>query len=489
MAPVRRTNRGTASARGGTTTVTETVAGTENPEPPVENQPAAGGGGGGPPGGDGPGDGGGPPGGPPDQQPGAAVPPPAFSLTPGQAVRGIIDYETKKGRAYYGAATDKLEEELYDCEQEGFYQFIQSMKTRAEEFGWTTSLLRIPLTNEPNAEVVNLLEDFGRISLKRLTEYENEIQAAGQPRRINVQNREAQENRLLYECIHSSLSIQGKAKLNIHRDEYHVGNPELPSGLLYLKVLIRESYLDSNATTSMIRLKLSNLDSYIHTVGNDISKFNAHVKVLLDTLAARGETTQDLLTNLFKGYGACSDKKFVEYIGLKLSDYEEGKDLTSAELMNLALLKYKTLKSRDIWEAPSAEEEKLVAMEIRLQELQKKIASKRNKPSGDYKDGGKSRSGNESSRKKPKNEKPQWMFQKPKDDELYKPRQWKGRDWYFCGKSTGGKCKGGPNGEGQYRAHKPKDCKGKEAGKQREKNDKKVVINEAVEEIEGGYHE
>jgi len=49
-----------------------------------------------------------------------------------------------------------------------------------------------------------------------------------------------------------------------------------------------------------IRAKLSALDSYILTIGCDISKFNAYVKDLIDSLTARGETTQDLLANLLE---------------------------------------------------------------------------------------------------------------------------------------------------------------------------------------------
>jgi hypothetical protein len=38
----------------------------------------------------------------------------------------------------------------------------------------------------------------------------------------------------------------------------------------------------------------------------------------------RGETSNDLLANLFKGYGAAMDKIFVDYISRKKERYEEG---------------------------------------------------------------------------------------------------------------------------------------------------------------------
>jgi hypothetical protein len=66
--------------------------------------------------------------------------------------------------------------------------------------------------------------------------------------------------------------------------------------------------------------------------------------LLINSLAARGETTQDLLTNLFKGYQAVNDKIFFSYIGRKLEKYKEGELINSEELMQLGDNKYKLLK-------------------------------------------------------------------------------------------------------------------------------------------------
>ena len=73
-----------------------------------------------------------------------------------------------------------------------------------------------------------------------------------------------------------------------------------PSGNILLKIIKRESHLDSNATTTSIRNQLSSLDQFITTIGCDITKFNAHVQMLLEGLASRGETKYDLLPNLFR---------------------------------------------------------------------------------------------------------------------------------------------------------------------------------------------
>ena len=122
----------------------------------------------------------------------------------------------------------------------------------------------------------------------------------------------------------------------------------------------------------MILTKLSNLDSYIQQVGNDITKFNGHVQILIQTLRFCGETTTDLLTNLFKGYGSCSDKTFVTYIQRKQEEYDEGKDISADVLMEWANAKYQQVKDKEIWEAPDPTGECIIALEAKLAAMRKR---------------------------------------------------------------------------------------------------------------------
>jgi hypothetical protein len=90
------------------------------------------------------------------------------------------------------------------------------------------------------------------------------------------------------------------------------------------------------------------------------------VRLFINSLAARGHTTQDLLTNLFKGYQAASDKIFVNYIGRKLERYKEGEDISADELMRLGDNKFKLLTKGGLWNAPSQEEEKILALQAKI---------------------------------------------------------------------------------------------------------------------------
>ena len=51
-----------------------------------------------------------------------------------------------------------------------------------------------------------------------------------------------------------------------------------------------------------------------------------YVKNLVDQLQARGQYTNDLLVNLFKGYLSATDRSFPTYIEKKLEAYDEGQD-------------------------------------------------------------------------------------------------------------------------------------------------------------------
>jgi hypothetical protein len=367
-----------------------------------------------------------------------------FALTPAIAIEGIVNFATRGGVRLYTSASQKLEEDQYDCKPEGLYQFLQSLTSRAHEFGWDDELggiLMIPGDpNDPLTDLENLIENYGQISLERIRAFEESY--------LDTACRPAQDSFMMYKCLMNSITKEGKDKVTIWKESYMVGNQ--PSGNLLLKIIIRESHLDTNATTSTIRTKLSNLDKYILTIGCDITKFNGHVKYLVDNLAARGETTNDLLEFLFKGYGVVADTDFRNYIKRKLENYEEGDNTTPETLMLLANNKFKLSSENGTWLAPSKGEEKILALEAQLRahkkgpnakqkgkESQKTQASTGNKPKGT------------------KASKPEWFDKPPPKAAMTTPKYWKEKPWYWCSSDTGGQC------EGAWRCHKPSECQGK----------------------------
>ena len=183
---------------------------------------------------------------------------------------------------------------------------------------------------------------------------------------------------MLYLCLFASLTSAATKKVMIWSDQYMIDvgrGTKYSSGVALLKVIIRESHLDTNATTNSIRTKLSSLDTYITTVNSDIGRFNQYVKLLIQSLTARNQGTSDLLINLFKGYSAVSDETFRAWLARKQDDHEEGEELTPDMLMMAAKNKHDNMVEKGIWNAPTAEE-KIVALEAKLTSTMKNLNKK-----------------------------------------------------------------------------------------------------------------
>jgi hypothetical protein len=70
--------------------------------------------------------------------------------------------------------------------------------------------------------------------------------------------------------------------------------------------------LDNNASTSIIRTKLSKLDQYMPMCKGNIKTFNEYVQLQLHSLNARGETMDNLLVHLFITYKVASKANFCQ---------------------------------------------------------------------------------------------------------------------------------------------------------------------------------
>ena len=395
-----------------------------------------------------------------DARPAAAVPL-QFYLNPSSAMVGTLDFSRSDARKFYTKATNRLDsEELFDCTPSNMYHFLKLLNHRANEYGWDDEIggvLWIPEdTDDQNCDLHYLPTEYGQVTLEQIGAFERSY--------LGRQQRSAQDNYMLYKCLLNSLSREARMKIEGWENEYIIANDQgtkTPSGNLLLKVIIRESHLDTNATTQSIRMKLSSLDDYILKIGSDITKFNGYVKILVRSLEARGQRAEALLTHLFKGYLAASDKVFVRYINDKKDKYEEGKELSADKLMQLADNKFRLLKEREEWDAPSPEEEKIMALEAAVDKLKKRKGNSKRKETQDK----------TTKKQKTKRKghfvdipKPQWMHERPTEDVLFKPKTWNGKEWWFCHKDTGGKC------DGEYRRHHPKDCQGRQFKGRKSKN-------------------
>ena len=374
--------------------------------------------------------------------------PTPFALNPGQAHLKLLDYRTREGVKYYQCTTAALyKESHFDVEADQLNDFLKMLEEHAKEFGWIDDdiggILNIPidLENILERDFKNVVTNFGECTLQEIRLWEETY--------INGTSCGAQDTHMLYKCLLSTMSEEGHAKTTVWKSEYHVGTR--PSGVLLLKVMIRESHIDTNAMASSIRHQMANLKDYIIKVNCDIRVFNRHVQSLIEGLSSRGQQSTDLLVNLFATYKVAKDKKFIKYIEDKESAHEEGADITVPALLKYASNKYKILYEKGEWCAPSEEEKHILALNAKITSLEKQV--------------GKTKTSSSSSSSKKKNHKqgstkecsprPKWLADhvKPSADALKKPKMWNGTKYYWCHADTGGQC------PGNWRVHKPGDCK------------------------------
>jgi hypothetical protein len=146
---------------------------------------------------------------------------------------------------------------------------------------------------------------------------------------------------MLFQCIFASLDTDFLKLVTTEALHYHIVDtrapqePPIPCGALLLKIIIMKAHVDTRATASFIRTALSSLDTKMMALDSDISKFNAYVKTQVIALEARGETTTDLLVNVFKGYETAQDLEFALFIKRKKDAYDKGATSLSLPLWML----------------------------------------------------------------------------------------------------------------------------------------------------------
>ncbi len=83
-----------------------------------------------------------------------------------------------------------------------------------------------------------------------------------------------------------------------------------------------------------------------------------------------------MLNNLFLAYKAVPDAKFKSFIENQEDRYDSGIEVTENKLMELAEKKYQVLQDREEWNAPTPDQEKIIALEATVAKLTKGLKDK-----------------------------------------------------------------------------------------------------------------
>ena len=355
-----------------------------------------------------------------------------FALTPGlHHIATAIDYGSRSGIILYQRGSSALVPP-FSGETDGVTIFTERLFDRASEMGWNhphADILTIDTVRNGQHVPFDLIQEFGMITMQEVLD--QVMTYSG------TQTRRAQNAVMMYHCIMETLTEEAHSRIVTETNRYIING--VPNGPLLFRYLLHTITIDTRATTTYIRLNMSNLDSYISVIDHDIEKFNLYVKEQRRQLKNRGEESQDLLINVFKAYLSVNDKYFVDYINRKKETYEEGGDITVDSILSDALNKFQSLKNEGLWQS-KVKEDKIVALTAQFHEMKNtllkdknlrlsdKIKSKPNKNGKSFKKKSKSKE----ARKKEIEQLEAWKKVAPKAGEPQTKVHSNGKTYHWC---------------------------------------------------------
>jgi hypothetical protein len=295
----------------------------------------------------------------------------AFALTPAAANIGVLDYTRREHTKIYEAAVLPLAGDKFDGTDGQLPNFLTRLRERAKEFTWLSTVCHVKVADGPPAVFRNLVDDYGNISLEQVRAHATEY--------ATTETRTRQNSVQMQQCIFASLTQAFQNRVNLQKKSWYIDDQA--DGACLLKVVISLSYPDTPATTSHIRTELTKSDEKMIELNFDIEKFNDWVNDQVAQLAARGAQTTDLMENLFKGYEKVPDKEFLAYHAQKRMEYDEGKPITTEELMKLMRIKFQNKRRQKTWNVPTAEEEQIIALAAEVKSLRTQNQNLRRGPS------------------------------------------------------------------------------------------------------------
>jgi len=360
-----------------------------------------------------------------------------FALAPAFVNPDVLNYSEQAASKLFKSAVEPLSIK-FDCSPENLQLFLDQARDKAIVYDWL-NILSIPLGGDV-AATKDLIESYGEISYQDVCNHALTY--------MHEDVREAQDSFMMYQCLMNTLTENAQKQVRSRGNVHPFTFGGRGSGPVLLKVIIMVSHVDTRATITSVRTKLSSLDQAMRNHDSNIELFDDYVISLINKLQARGEQTQDLLVNLFKGYKACKDAEFVDYIKKKEDLYEEGGQVEYQQLMDWALNKYKTRKESDQWCQRTSEEETIIALQAQVKSL---ISSQKKQDtsgrSAGRKDQKKSIKKSKGKARYQMEDKPAWMKKPPIEGEK-QSKTVEGKEYHWC-----------PH-HGSWTRHKPSECRG-----------------------------
>ena len=186
------------------------------------------------------------------------------------------------------------------------------------------------MATDDNNETQSLILQYALITTKNVT--------ISKTASMGTETRESKNSYQIYQCLYASLTRTTNSFLYLKSEDYMIevtdGSTRImtPRGPLFLKLIINKVKMANTATAVALRQQVIHLHATIDNLKYKISNCVAHVRRIVTDLAAREETTVDLVDHLITAFLTVPDASFVGHINLCRDFYKERNHLSSEDL-------------------------------------------------------------------------------------------------------------------------------------------------------------
>jgi hypothetical protein len=247
--------------------------------------------------------------------------------------------------------------------------FVSALESRAKKCRWGPTILTF---QTPDGTTVNLLQDYGRITMEALR-IARDIRRTIPVTTLTLARPQI-DSSMMFECIESSLDEKVHKKLLLKAKDIDYDGPML------FKQIIEDTFVTTTATTFNTKTNLFSMD--LKDYKHNIVEFHEDVTNKVASLQAVGHSHSDtdLCVGLFKAYATSENAIFKNHIEFLKSEYNEARITSGEALMHKVEAKYDDMLKHKQWKNVKAEDDKnVIALQATLKSLTE-VLKERPKP-------------------------------------------------------------------------------------------------------------
>ena len=184
---------------------------------------------------------------------------PHFALAPAFANPDVLNNSDLSAAKLLKAGIEALSIK-FDCKPDNLQLCLDQARDRSIVFDWL-NILSIPIQGDV-AQSKDLIESYGEISYQDVCNHALTY--------IHEDTREAQDSFMIYHCLMNSFADEAQKQVRTRGNVLPFMFEGKGSGPVLLKVIIMVSHVDTRATVTSVRTKLSNLDHAMREQDSDM---------------------------------------------------------------------------------------------------------------------------------------------------------------------------------------------------------------------------